>query len=88
MDNTAIRIVKLEPFRAASFYGFGTSPEEQAFGKLQAWAGPHGYLDDLAQHRIFGFNNPEYIRRQPELWLRVLDSRRSRRLSRKARCAS
>ena len=75
MENTAIRIVRLEPFRAASFYGFGASPEEQAFGKLQAWAGPRGYLADLAQHRIFGFNNPNPSSGSPnygyEFWMVV-----------------
>jgi DNA gyrase inhibitor GyrI len=75
MENTAIRIVRLEPFRAASFYGFGSSPEEQAFGKLQAWAGPHGYLDDLENHRIFGFNNPNPSAGSPnygyEFWMVV-----------------
>ena len=75
MDDSNVRIVKLEPFRAASFYGFGTSPEEQAFGKLQAWAGPRGFLDTLQEHRIFGFNNPNPSAGSPnygyEYWMAV-----------------
>jgi DNA gyrase inhibitor GyrI len=75
MEDTSIRIVRLEPFRAASFYGFGASPEEQAQGKLLAWAGPRGYLDDPQGHRIFGFNNPSPSAGTPnygyEYWMTV-----------------
>lgn len=70
-----VKIIQLEPFRAASFYGFGTNPEEQAFSALYAWAGPRGYLADPQQHRIFGFNNPNPSTLSPnygyEVWMTV-----------------
>ncbi len=53
-----VEIVVLEPLRCASVHGFGPSPEEVAWAKLRAWAGPRGLLDDLGRHRLFGFNNP------------------------------
>ena len=56
MDELAVRIVRLEPMRVASFHGFGSSPEHLAIQKLADWAGPRGYLEDRKQHRIFGFN--------------------------------
>jgi hypothetical protein len=42
MSELEIRIVELEPMRVASVYGFGESPELQAWEKLIAWAGPKG----------------------------------------------
>ena len=75
MEKQNVRIIKLEPFRAASFYGFGSEPEMQALDKLQAWARPRGYLDDPAHHRVFGFNNPNPSHGSPnygyEFWITV-----------------
>jgi DNA gyrase inhibitor GyrI len=75
MEELEVRIIKLEPMRVASVYGFGTQPEHQAMGKLLAYAGPKGYLDDLENHRIFGFNNPNPSQRSPnygyEFWVQV-----------------
>ena len=75
MNELAVRIVKLEPLHVASFHGFGPSPEHLAAQKLAAWAGPRGYLADLAQHRIFGFNNPNPSPGSPnygyEFWMVV-----------------
>ena len=75
MSEQGVRIVKLKGFRAASVYGFGPQPEEQAWQKLRAWAGPRGYLDDLEHHRVFGFNNPNPSPASPnygyELWIAV-----------------
>jgi AraC family transcriptional regulator len=69
------RVVNLEPMRFASVYGFGEQPEHLAWSKLEAWAGPKGYLDDLAQHRVFGFNNPNPSPGSPnygyEFWIAV-----------------
>ena len=75
MDELAIRIVRLEPIRIASFHGFGPSPEHLAIQKLADWAAPRGYLEDRKQHRIFGFNNPNPSHGSPnygyELWMVV-----------------
>jgi DNA gyrase inhibitor GyrI len=55
--------------------GFGTGPEEQAWEKLLAWAGPRGLLADPKAHRIFGFNNPSPSEGSPnygyELWITI-----------------
>jgi DNA gyrase inhibitor GyrI len=58
MSEITVRIVQLEPLHVASVQGFVAGPENLAHEKLAAWAGPRGYLDDLAHHRVFGFNNP------------------------------
>ena len=75
MSDLAVRIVKLEPLRVASFHGFGPNPEHLAAQKLAAWAGPRGYLADSARHRIFGFNNPNPSAGSPnygyEFWIVV-----------------
>jgi DNA gyrase inhibitor GyrI len=76
MSEKNVRIVKLEPMQVASFLGFGPSPEEVAFEKLNAWAGPKGILKDRENHRIFGFNNPNPSAGSPnygyEVWI-VID---------------
>lgn len=75
MSKLEVRLVTLEPMRVASVYGFGESPELQAWEKLRAWAEPKGLLDDREQHRIFGFNNPNPSPASPnygyEFWIAV-----------------
>lgn len=75
MATLDVRIVKLEPLRVASAYAFGEHPEGAAWAKLEAWARPKGYLDDLAHHRVFGFNNPNPSPSSPnygyEFWMVV-----------------
>lgn len=75
MNDFAVRIVKLEPLRVASFYGFGPHPESQAAQKLVAWAAPRGRLDEHTGRRLFGFNNPNPSPGSPnygyEFWLTV-----------------
>ena len=75
MTELDVRIIKLEPIRVASFYGFGASPEIEAMEKLIAWAKPKGWLDNIDDHRIFGFNNPNPSHGSPnygyEFWITV-----------------
>lgn len=75
MSDLDVQIVKLEPMRVASFWGFGESPETQAWDKLIAWARPRGLLDDPESHRLFGFNNPSPSPGSPnygyEAWVEV-----------------
>ena len=75
MKNLDVQIVKLEPMRVATVLGFGPSPEEEAWAKLNAWVGPKGFRDRPEQHRIFGFNNPDPSPGSPnygyELWIEV-----------------
>jgi len=59
MSEMDVKIVSLEPLRVASFWGFGPSPELEAWEKLRAWAEPRDLLDDLEANRVFGFNNPD-----------------------------
>lgn len=73
MGELEVRIVKLEPMRVASAYGFGTSPEEEAQSKLFAWAQANNLLNDDV--RFFGFNNPNPSPGSPnygyEQWMTV-----------------
>lgn len=75
MNDLNVRIVKLEPMRVASAYGFGPSPEAAAWQNLVAWAKPKGFLDDPENHPIYGFNNPNPSPGSPnygyEFWLKV-----------------
>jgi DNA gyrase inhibitor GyrI len=70
-----VEIVRLEPMRVASTYGFGTNPEEIAWPKMEEWAGPKGLLGDPLAHPIFGFNNPyptpDHPRYGYEFWIKV-----------------
>jgi DNA gyrase inhibitor GyrI len=75
MSKLDVRIVKLEPMRVASFWGFGKNPEDEAFTKLDAWAGPRGLFADPEAHPIFGFDNPLPSAGSPnygyEVWIKV-----------------
>ena len=75
MNELNVRIVKLEPMRVASAYGFGPSPEMVAWQNLVNWAKPKGFMDDPETHRIFGFNNPDPSSGSPnygyEFWMEV-----------------
>ncbi len=72
---TKINIIRLEPMRVASAYGFGANPEEIAWQKLVQWAKPKGFLENLVSHPVFGFNNPYPTKNTPrygyEFWMKV-----------------
>ncbi|MGD9101629.1 MAG: GyrI-like domain-containing protein [Anaerolineae bacterium] len=73
MSKLEVRIVRLDPLRVASAYGFGPSPEGIAWDKLLGWVRSKGL--DLSQHRFFGFNNPDPSPGSPnygyEQWITV-----------------
>jgi DNA gyrase inhibitor GyrI len=77
MADLDVRIIKLNPMRVASLYGFGEQPEYEAWEKLVAWGEPRGYLDEHKKHRtrIFGFNNPDPSPGSPnygyEVWVTI-----------------
>jgi DNA gyrase inhibitor GyrI len=75
MSEQEIRIVHLEPFRAASAHAYGAQPEIEALEKLKSWARAKGYLDHPEKQRIFGFNNPNPSPGTPnygyEVWMTV-----------------
>lgn len=54
-----VRILTLEPMRIASVRVLSKTPENDAWEKMQTWAGKHGLLDSIEKHPVFGFNNPE-----------------------------
>jgi DNA gyrase inhibitor GyrI len=75
MSDLEVRIVTLPSLRVAAFHAYSTSPEDDAWAKLEAWAKPKGYLDNLAKHRIFGFDNPGETPGSPnrgyEFWMEI-----------------
>jgi DNA gyrase inhibitor GyrI len=75
MKEVDVRIVELEAMRVASVYAFGDSPETAAWEKLVAWIKQRNLLDQLDNHRIFGFNNPNPSPGSPnygyEFWITV-----------------
>ncbi|MCB9457886.1 MAG: GyrI-like domain-containing protein [Anaerolineaceae bacterium] len=58
MSEFEVRIVRLAPMRVASAYGFGASPEGEAWRKILAWAESQGLPHDVQPGRFFGFDNP------------------------------
>lgn len=58
MRDSDVRIVRLEPMRVAYAKGFGASPEAEAWGKILSWARDKGFLDNIKEHRLFGFDSP------------------------------
>ncbi len=75
MNRLTVRVVRLEPMRVATAYGFGVNPEERAWHTLVAWAAPKGLLDNPEEHPIFGLNNPYPVPDNPrygyEFWIKV-----------------
>lgn len=58
MKEFEVKIMKLKPMSVASVQAIGTTPENDAWAKMRAWAEPKGLLEDLEKHPVFGFNNP------------------------------
>jgi len=74
-DFSDIRIVELLPMRVAYVRVISKTPENDAWAKMRTWAESKGFLKDLENHPVFGFNNPnpspctkEY---GYEFWIRV-----------------
>jgi DNA gyrase inhibitor GyrI len=74
MSELDVRIVKLEPMRVASAFGFGEQPEYEAWEKILTWAKSVG-ITDFEGYRFFGFNNPSPSPGNPnygyEQWMTV-----------------
>lgn len=76
MSEITVRIVKLEPMRVASAYGFGSQPEDQAHQKMTAFLKSKGLYEDYGKTlKHFGFNNPNPSPGSPnygyEIWVTV-----------------
>ena len=59
-----VRLERLPAMRAAHVHAFGESPEEDAWRKMEAWAGPQGLLKEGSGTRVFGRNT--YPTTEPE----------------------
>jgi DNA gyrase inhibitor GyrI len=74
MSELNVKVVKLEPMRVASAYGFGEQPETEAWEKILTWAKSQG-ITDYENYRFFGFNNPNPSPGSPnygyEQWITV-----------------
>ncbi|MBN2046039.1 MAG: effector binding domain-containing protein [Anaerolineales bacterium] len=57
MTEFDVKVVELPAMKAASFYGFGKSPEPQAHDAAISWLKKHNLFKQGA-YRNFGFNNP------------------------------
>jgi DNA gyrase inhibitor GyrI len=70
-----VRIVRLEPMNVAATLGFGESPEGAAIEQMAAYAAACGMEYGSAEHRVFGFNNPNPSEGSPnygyEVWMVV-----------------
>lgn len=69
-----IKVIReLPEMTVASFVCRGAHPEMMALEKMRAWAASHGILD--LPYRIFGFNNPNPSKGNPEygyeVWITV-----------------
>lgn len=75
MNDADVHIITLKPMYAASAYGYGHNPEEQAWEKMAAWARPKGFLNDIPNHPVYGFDNPDPAPSHPkygyEFWMKV-----------------
>lgn len=58
MKDTNVEIIKLNPMKMISFYGYGQEPEDIAWEKLITWVKANNFRIDPNKNRIFGFNNP------------------------------
>ena len=78
MTKLEVRIVKLEPMRVASTYGFGKEPEMQAATMIHDFAKKADIELDFTKIRLYGFDNPSPSVGSPnygyEFWLPVDDS--------------
>ncbi len=74
-DFSDIRIVELPPMRVACVRAISKTPENDAWAKMRAWAESKGFLEDLENHPVFGFNNPDPSPGSKEygyeFWIRV-----------------
>jgi DNA gyrase inhibitor GyrI len=58
MNSLDVRIRHLQPMSVVAAQATSDHPEEDAWGKLAAWAEPAGLFEDPAALAVFGFNNP------------------------------
>jgi DNA gyrase inhibitor GyrI len=72
MEKFEVKIKTLSPMKAASFYGFGNTPEMDAHQAAKEWLTKQDLIKPQA-YRNFGFNNPNPSAGSPnygyEVWI-------------------
>ncbi len=58
MENSQVTLVTIPALHVISAWSYSTSPEDEAWEKLKAFAEPLGLLQPEKNPIIFGFNNP------------------------------
>jgi effector-binding domain-containing protein len=75
MSEIEVRIVKLEPMRMISSFGFGPEPEGIAWEKIIAFGRKNNLFMGADYPTTYGFNNPNPTKGSPnygyEIWLPV-----------------
>ena len=75
MSEINVKIVRLEPMRMVSAYGFGPEPEGIAWEKIKSFSQENGLNLGDESITTFGFNNPNPSKGSPnygyEIWLPV-----------------
>lgn len=75
MKELDVRIVRLAPMHVASVQAVSETPEHDAWEKMRAWAEPRGLLENVEEHPVFGFNNPDPSPGRKEygyeFWIRI-----------------
>lgn len=75
MSEFKVDIRNIAPMRVACVRAVSEEPEHDAWEKLRAWAEPKGFLDNIDEHPVFGFNNPNPSEGRKdygyEFWMKV-----------------
>ncbi len=75
MSEIEAKVVKLEPARMLSAYGFGSEPESMAWEKIKAFGLKKSLFKPGEYPTTYGFNNPNPSQGSPnygyEIWLPV-----------------
>ena len=75
MSDLEVRIEELAPMFVASVRVVSASPELDAWEKMNTWAGAKGFLGKVAEHPVYGFNDPNPSEDQKEygyeFWIKV-----------------
>lgn len=75
MNELKVKIIELEPMYVASTRVISKTPENDAWEKIKIWAEENHLLENLDEHPVYGFNNPNPSKDKPEygyeFWIKV-----------------
>jgi DNA-binding transcriptional ArsR family regulator/DNA gyrase inhibitor GyrI len=81
MQENEFKVKKLNPMKVASIRIISTTPEVECWAKMESWAKEKGFLNDLREHPVYGFNNPLPKEGNPEygyeFWMKVGEDTKS-----------